>query len=319
MKLKSIVRKGKDTVFLLFSGKGGVGKTSLAAATAVRMAESGKKTLIVSTDPAHSLSDSFETNIGGEEKNIFRNLYAVEIDPQKAMGEYKEKIMPKVDGIGSLQGLDLGDTFDMMGMTPGIDEMAAMDKFLQYMQSTQYDVIIFDTAPTGHTLRFLSLPEVMDSWVGKMIMIRMRFSGMIGAVKKLLPFTEEEREDRSLEHLQSMKSRIEEARKRLSDPERTKYNLVMIPEEMSILESERTLPVLHQYGIQVGSVIVNQIIPENPKCRFCTEKRHQQLQRLKDVRKRFKGLPVKQVELAKEEVKGIKMLEKIGKELDAKQ
>jgi arsenite-transporting ATPase len=296
-----------------------VGKTSLAAATAVSLAKRGKKVIVISTDPEHSLSDSFEAKIGGEERKIAKNLYAVEIDPQKAVGEYKEKIMPKIDSMDALRGLGLGDTFDMMGMTPGIDEMAAMDKFMQYMRSREYDFVIFDTAPTGHTLRFLSLPELMDSWVGKMIMIRMRFSGMIGAFKRLLPFTKEEPDgDMGLEQLQVMKSRMEEARKTLSDPEKTRYNLVMIPEEMSILESERTLPLLKQYKIHVGTVIVNQIIPENTKCSFCSEKRKQQLERLKAMKKKFGKYPIRRIELAKEEVKGMKMLEKMGKELEGK-
>ncbi len=314
--LKRIMNKEKDTKYLLFAGKGGVGKTSMAAATAVNLAKSGKKVLVISTDPAHSLSDSFETRIGGEEKKIWKNLYAVEIDPQKAVGEYKEKIMPKIEGMDALRGLGLGDTFDMMGMTPGIDEMAAMDKFLHYMRSREYDFVIFDTAPTGHTLRFLSLPELMDSWVGKMIMIRMRFSGMIGAFKRFLPFTkEQEGGDMGLEQLQVMKARMEEARKTLSDPKKTIYNLVMIPEEMSILESERTLPVLKQYDIHVGSVIVNQIIPDNAGCSFCAEKRKQQMGRIRTVKKKFRKYPIRRIELAKEEVKGMRMLEKIGKEL----
>jgi arsenite-transporting ATPase len=319
MKLKEMLKKERDTSYFLFAGKGGVGKTSLAAATAVSLAKSGKKVLVISTDPAHSLSDSFEMRIGGEEKKISKNLYAVEIDPQKAVGEYKEKIMPKVEGMDALKGLGLGDAFDMMGMAPGIDEMAAMDRFLQYMRSKEYDMIIFDTAPTGHTLRFLSLPELMDSWVGKMIMIRMRFSGMIGMFKKILPFTRDEPDgDMGLEQLQAMKARMEEARKTLSDPKKTSYNLVMIPEEMSILESERTLPVLKQYGIHVGSVIVNQIIPENSRCSFCAEKRRQQLERMKTIRSKFGKFTIKEIELAKDEVKGMRMLEKIGGELEGK-
>ncbi|MBN1897013.1 MAG: TRC40/GET3/ArsA family transport-energizing ATPase [Candidatus Aenigmarchaeota archaeon] len=292
----------------------------MATATAVTLAGRGKKVLLISTDPAHSLSDSLETEIGGEVKNMMKNLFAVEIDPRKSMDDYKAKIMPKIEGMNVLKGLGLGDTFDMMGMTPGIDEMAAMDKFMLYMRSKEYDVIIFDTAPTGHTLRFLSLPEVMDSWVGKMIMVRMRFSGMIGAFKKILPFTkDEDSDDMGLEQLQEMKVRMEEARKTMSDPEKTLYNLVMIPEEMSILESERTLPVLRQYGINIGSVIVNQIIPANSKCSFCSEKRKQQMERLKMVEKKFSSFPIKHVELSKEEVKGMRMLKKIGNALEAKQ
>ncbi len=318
MKIKDIVKKSRDTRYYLFAGKGGVGKTSMSAATAVLAAKKGKKTLVISTDPAHSLSDSFETHIGGDVKEIGKNLYAVEIDPKKSMDEYKDKIMPKIEGMGALKGLGLGDTFDMVGMTPGIDELAAMDKFMQYMQSKEYDVIIFDTAPTGHTLRFLSLPEIMDSWVGKMIMIRMRFSGMIGAMKKLLPFTKDEDEkDVDLDKLNEMKARIEEARRVLQDKEKTSYNIVMIPEEMSILESERSLKTLSEYGINVGEIIVNKIIPENSRCSFCAEKRKQQIERMKLVREKFKGYRIKHVLLSKEEVKGMSMLQSLGKELDS--
>ncbi|MBN2330356.1 MAG: ArsA family ATPase [Candidatus Aenigmarchaeota archaeon] len=316
MRLRGLVKKGRDTQFFLFAGKGGVGKTSMAAAAAVRLSKGGKRVLIISTDPAHSLSDSFETGIGGKVKQIGKNLFAVEIDPKLAMSEYKDKLMPKLEGMDALKGLGLGDTFDMMGMTPGIDEIAAIDKFLHYMQSDDYDAVIFDTAPTGHTLRFLSLPDVLDSWVGKMIMLRMRFAGMANLVKKILPFSQQdERADAGLDKLKEMKARVGEAKKILTDPRKTHYNLVMIPEEMSILESERSLAVLGEYGIPVGSIIVNQIIPANAKCGFCSEKRKQQLERLKSIRQRFKRYPIREVPLFRHEVKGRKVLEEVGKEI----
>ncbi|MCK4531265.1 MAG: ArsA family ATPase [Candidatus Aenigmarchaeota archaeon] len=307
----------RETQFYLFAGKGGVGKTSIAAATALHFANRGKKTLIISTDPAHSLSDSFETKIGGEIQKLRKNLFAVEIDPKKAMSEYKEKIMPQIEKMDFLKGLGLEDTFDFAGNTPGIDEMAAFDKFLQYMQSKDYDVIIFDTAPTGHTLRFLSLPDVLDSWVGKMINIRLKFSGFINTFKKILPFGEAKEDDQKLgtEQLEVIKERIEQARKILSDKEKTHFNLVLIPEAMSIYESERSLNVLKEYGIPIETVVVNQLIPENRKCPFCTEKRKLQQERTKEIRNKFKDYKLMEIPLHKEEVKGFGMLEKVGKEL----
>jgi arsenite-transporting ATPase len=316
MQLRNLVKRERDTKYLLYAGKGGVGKTSMAAASALHLSKSGKKILLISTDPAHSLSDSFETEIGGVIKRLRRNLFAVEIDPKLAMQEYKDKFMPQIENIDYLRGLGLGDTFDMMGMTPGIDEIAAIDKFLHYMQSRDYDAVIFDTAPTGHTLRFLSLPDVLDSWVGKMIMLRMRLSGITSMVKKLLPFArEDEKADLGLENLQAMKSRIEQAKKVLSDPKHTFYNLVMIPEEMSILESERSLAVLAQYKIPVHNVIVNQIIPENAHCPFCKEKREQQVRRLKTIHEKFGKFHIREVEMYRHEVKGLRTLEKLGKEI----
>ncbi len=307
----------RETQFYLFAGKGGVGKTSIAAATALHFANRGKKTLIISTDPAHSLSDSFETKIGGEIQKLRKNLFAVEIDPKKAMSEYKEKIMPQIEKMDFLKGLGLEDTFDFAGNTPGIDEMAAFDKFLQYMQSKDYDIIIFDTAPTGHTLRFLSLPDVLDSWVGKMINIRLKFSGFINTFKKLIPFGEPKEDEKKLgtEQLEVIKERIEQARKILSDKEKTHFNLVLIPEAMSIYESERSVNILKEYGIPIETVVVNQLIPENRKCPFCTEKRKLQQERAKEIRKKFKDYKLMQIPLHKEEVKGFGMLEKVGKEL----
>ncbi len=310
-------KRNKETTYHFFSGKGGVGKTSVSAATALYFANSGKKTLIISTDPAHSLSDSFETNIGGEVKELRKNLFAVEIDPKKAMQEYKERLMPKIENMGFLKGLGLDDTFDIAGMTPGIDEIAAFDKFLQYMQSKDYDIIVFDTAPTGHTLRFLSLPDVLDSWVGKMIKIRMRFSGIADTFKKFLPFGESGESDKKIgtEQLDIMKERIAEAKKILSDPSKTHYNVVTIAEAMSILESERSIQVLKEYNIPVESVIVNQLIPENMDCPFCTEKRRIQQGRVKEIEKMFSEFNIRHVPLLKEELKGFDILDRVGKEL----
>ncbi len=307
----------KETQFYLFAGKGGVGKTSLAAATALHFAGKGKKTLIISTDPAHSLSDSFETKIGGDIQKLRKNLFAVEIDPKKAMAEYKEKVMPHMEKMDFLKGLGLEDTFDFAGNTPGIDELAAFDKFLQYMQSKDYDVIVFDTAPTGHTLRFLSLPDVLDSWVGKMISIRMKLSGFLDTFRKFLPFGEQKEDEKKpgTEQLEAIKESIEKARDILSNKEKTHFNLVLIPEAMSIYESERSLGILKEYNIPVETIIVNQLIPENRKCPFCTEKRKLQQERVKEIENKFKGQGIQKIPLHREEVRGFKMLDKVGKEL----
>ena len=268
---------------------------------------------MISVDPAHSLSDSFDKKIGGDIKKITKNLFAVEIDPEKAMQEYKERFAPQMEkfkGIAGLEGI-----FDIAGMTPGIDEIAAFDKFLQYMHQTEYDIIIFDTAPTGHALRFLSLPEVLDSWVGKMIKIRMQFSGVIGVMKKLLPFGEEGDESMGKDQLEAMKKRIEDAREILSDPEKTHYNIVLIPEAMSIMESERSLKTLDRYNIPVDTIIVNQVLPTNANCAFCQERRKIQAKRLDSIKKVFKRYHLVHVNLFDKEVRGMKMLQELSERL----
>jgi arsenite-transporting ATPase len=315
MKLRDLIKRKRDTRYFFFSGKGGVGKTSIASAAAIWLSKKGKKVLIISIDPAHSLSDSFEMEIGDDIKKLGKNLYAVEIDPLKAMQEYKEKFATKIENIEYLKGFGLEETFDIAGMTPGIDEVAAFDKFLQYMGSKDYDIIIFDTAPTGHALRFLSLPDILDSWIGKAIKIRMRFAGIVNMLKKILPFGKPNEASFGTEELDAMKKRIEEAKKILSDPEKTCYSMVMIAEEMSIFESTRALKILEEYKIPVKTIIINQLIPSNPKCEFCTEKRKLQQERMITIQKKFKKFKILKLPMFKEEVKGFRMLEMVGKKL----
>ena len=305
-----------STEFYFFSGKGGVGKTSMAAATAMWFAGQGRKTLIISTDPAHSLSDSFDVKVGGDLKELKKNLSAVEIDPQKAMAEYKEKLAPHIQKISYLEGMGLEDVFDVGGLTPGIDEIAAFDKFLHFMNSNDYDVIIFDTAPTGHALRFLSLPDVIDSWVGKMIKIRMKLSGFMNMFKKILPFGDPEKDSEfGVGQLEEMKERIEQAKQILTNPVKTHYNMVLIPEIMSILESERAVHTLNEYGIPVETIIVNQIFPEKTGCDFCQAKRRQQLERIKIIDDKFGKMKIRKVELMKQEVGGFSSLEGLAKKI----
>lgn len=316
MKLKKMLGREKDTEYYFFSGKGGVGKTSMAASTALWFSRKGKRVLVISTDPAHSLADSFDTKIGGEIKELAKNLQAVEIDPKKAMAEYKEMLMPQIEKIEMLKGAGLDGLLDMADSAPGIDEVAAFDKFLKYMNSKEYDIIIFDTAPTGHALRFLSLPDVMDSWVGKMINIRLKFSGMINLFKRILPFGEPgEGPQLGTEQMEAMKERIKQAKEILSNPKKTHFNIVTIAEQMAIVESERCINALKEYNIPVETIIVNQLIPENIKCAFCTEKRDSQQKRLKEIRSIFGKYRIKGMQMHREEVHGFRMLEKVGKEL----
>jgi len=304
--------KGKTT-FVFIGGKGGVGKTTISAATALWCARQGQKTLIISTDPAHSLTDSFEKNIGHNPTPIAENLEALEIDPEIAMQDYQAK-MKEQQALNP--GMDMGmmqDQMDMASMSPGIDEAAAFDKFLQYMMTDEYDMVIFDTAPTGHTLRFLSFPEMMDSWVGKMIKVRRQIGSMAKAFKNIMPFMgDEDEEDKAMEDLEATKKQIREARGIMADPERTTFKTVVIPEEMSIYESERAVEALHKFNINTDGVIVNQIQPEEADCDFCKARRQIQEQRLKTIHEKFGDQVIAEIPLMSHEVKGMDQLKEIG-------
>ncbi len=307
--------KGKTT-FVFIGGKGGVGKTTISAATALWMAKSGKKTLVISTDPAHSLSDSLEKEISHVPTQITENLYAVEIDPEVAMEEYQAKLREQAAMNPGMGLYMLQDQMDMASMSPGIDEAAAFDQFLKYMTSDEYDIVIFDTAPTGHTLRLLSFPDLMDSWVGKMIKIRRQIGSMAKAFKNILPFMgDEEEEDRALQDMEATKKQINAAKAVMSDPERTSFKMVVIPEEMSIYESERAMKALEKYNIHADGVIVNQVLPEESDCEFCNARRKLQQERLKQIREKFSDQVVAEVPLLKKEAKGIDTLERIAEQL----
>ncbi|MBI4182114.1 MAG: ArsA family ATPase [Candidatus Aenigmarchaeota archaeon] len=292
--------------YLFFSGKGGVGKTSLAAATALQLAREGKRVLIVSIDPAHSLADSFAQRIGPATTLLEKNLWGVEIDPAQSMASLRERLAPRMEGMGMLKGLGMEGALDIAGMTPGIDEVAAFEAFVSFLEDERYDCIVFDTAPTGHALRFLSLPDVLDSWIGKVLAIRQQLQGMLGMFRKLLG----DEPAGTGDYLEVLKERIARAREVLTDPARTHFILVLIPEAMSVLESRRALRTLEGHRIPVERVMVNQLLPPGG-CGLCAQRRRQQQARLQEIRKAFR-LPVAEVTLLPEEVRGKRMLTQVG-------
>ena len=278
MAFKDYFKFNKDkTTFMFIGGKGGVGKTSVSSATALWLAEQGKKTLIVSTDPAHSLSDSLEVPIGSYPREIKTNLFAVEIDPDVAMAQKQAQLEA---------------------------EAAAFEMFMAVMNSEEYDVVVFDTAPTGHTLRLLSFPEVMDSWVGKMMMLKAKLGTATNALKKIMPFMDAVDDPQTSEDLKRTKEQIDKAKEVLSDPDRTTFKMVVIPEEMSIYESERALEALGKYDITVDSVIVNQVMPDICDCDFCHSRHKLQQKRLALIGQKFPDQHIAEVPLFKDEVKG---------------
>ncbi len=301
----------KKTTFIFIGGKGGVGKTTMSSATALWCAHMGKKTLIISTDPAHSLADSFDRTLKHVPTPITQNLEGLEIDPDIAMEEYKQK-MQQQQKMNDVMGM-FQDQMDLMSSSPGIDEVAAFDKFMQYMTTDEYDVVIFDTAPTGHTLRLLSFPEMMDSWMGKMIKTKKQLGSMAKKLKGIIPFMgqDENEEEQSIEELNRTKEQIKKARDVLSDPKRTSFKTVLIPEEMSIYESSRAIESLHKCNMTTDGIIVNKIQPQVETCEFCKSRRSQQEKRIKTIKEKFGDQVIAEVPLQAHEVRGIDELYEI--------
>ena len=204
------------------------------------------------------------------------------------------------------------DQLDVMRSSPGIDEVAAFEKFMEYMTSDEYDVVIFDTAPTGHTLRLMSFPEMMDSWVGKLISTKQQLGQMASKLKNILPFMgSDEEEEQGMEELNRTKEQIIKARAILTDPNRTTFKTVLIPEEMSIIESNRAMDALEKCNMTNDGIIVNKIQPDNNHCEFCKSRRAIQEKRLQTIRESFDGQIIAEIPLQAHEVRGIDQLYEI--------
>ena len=315
---------------LLFGGKGGVGKTTTSTATAVHLADCGFKVLLVSSDPAHSTSDSLDCEIGTEPTPIegVDGLYGLEMDPESKLSSILPKLGNMVDGMnsgGGLQGLGgLGMMFDSGAkeemeeiksevktsemILPGLDEALAFDELLKHVEDPNWDVIVFDTAPTGHTLRFLSLPEIIEAWSGRLIRL-MRISG---GIRSMLFGRKESQEMK--EELERFRKRVLHVRRILSDPNITSFTLVTIPEKMGVNETLRAHQSLLEYKLPVSSCLVNRVTPEFDH-EFLQKRRNAELLRISELSKSLDGVEVSMMELLDEEVVGVANLRKVAADL----
>ncbi len=275
---------------MLFSGKGGVGKTTLAAATASRLAATGSQVLVMSTDPAHSLSDVFGVQLGARPRTIEPGLDAMEVD---AKGMFSEALAQAPEGAKTGGLLDV---LKMASETPGVDEFGAIEVLLQAIEDAHHDVVILDTAPTGHTLRLLMLPQLMDSWIGKLLEMRQRLARAGRFLRRLIPGASAADAGELGRELEGGHRRIGSLREMLSDPDRAQIVLVTIPEAMGVLETERTIQTLGQNGIPIGSVVVNQLQPESETCLHCQRRRQIHLAELEHMRRVAGAIPLKVLE-----------------------
>ena len=315
----------------MFGGKGGVGKTTCAASSAIWAAEHGRKTLIISTDPAHSLGDSLGMELPPGEpvpvKDV-ENLTALEINPQAKVAEIKK--LTEVNPIGDLgmmgdmvqSMLDgmAGDTDEGVSLNPpGIDETLAFGKVLEFIETEHdYDLIIFDTAPTGHTIRLLGLPETLSSWIGKILKLRLKLGRIFGKFKKLFGGGNDQQDD-SLEVLERMNDAIIDAREDLTNPNVNSFVIVMISEEMAIAETGRLLNQLIKFSIPNSNIVINQLYQDPSElCEFCKSRRAMQQRNLKKIKTIFQDNLNKsliEVPLFKDEIREYDMLKEFSKRL----
>ncbi|MFB6082464.1 MAG: ArsA family ATPase [Halanaeroarchaeum sp.] len=310
--------------FVFFGGKGGVGKTTVSSAYGLKCAREGLRTLLVSTDPAHSTSDVFDQQFDDEPASVegIDNLSAMEIDPEEEVEEHLMDIKRQMtEQVSAAIVNEIDRQIELAHQTPGAYEAALFDRFIEVMrESDDYDRVVFDTSPTGGTLRLLSLPEFLESWIDRLIDKR---ATSIDLFEKAAIGEQEARRqaenDPIIEHLRERKEKFEFAGEKLRNE--AAFYLVMNPDELSIRETERALDQLQTHEIHVDGLVINKVTPapdEEETGRGATYLRDRvatERERIEHIRNAFDRPVVAIIESRVEEIKG-DLLDDVAAELD---
>ncbi|HEX7463814.1 MAG TPA: TRC40/GET3/ArsA family transport-energizing ATPase [Actinomycetota bacterium] len=298
---------------LLFTGKGGVGKTTVAAATAVRAARAGNRTIVMSTDPAHSLADSFDTEIADRATQIAPNLWAEQIDAQKRLDSNWREIQEYIIEIMNWAGLETVQA-EELSVIPGIDEIFSLIDIKRHVDEGRYDLVVVDCAPTAETLRLLSLPEVLSWYIERVFPMERR---VVKAVRPIvskmttLPIAG----DDVFGAVERLHRNLDAVRRILTDELASTVRLVVNPEKMVISEARRTYTYLGLFGYRVDAVVVNRIIPEDVTDPYFVKWKDIQAEHLQTVRESFQPVPILTARLFDREMVGLELLEAMGREV----
>jgi arsenite-transporting ATPase len=324
---------------LFVGGKGGVGKTTVAAAIALHLAESGRRVLVVSTDPAHSLGDVFKEEIGDTPHPLAPGLMGLELDPDAQLDKYLAEVKQSMrQMVQPNMYHEIDRQVELARSSPGAEEAALLERVAALMtaDTAEHDVVVFDTAPTGQTLRLLSLPEIMAAWTDGLLRHREKsdeMSGVLARVKSSIPL----RRGDDLSHFEQHKegaggdprfAQIRErllerrrvfgqARRILLDREATGFVLVLIPERLPVLETRRAVEALEHFHIPVSGLVVNRVLPEGSLGPFLEARRDQERHYLAQIHEYFSQLPQIQVPLFTSDVGGLDALREVARQLFA--
>lgn len=298
---------------IIYTGKGGVGKTSMAAATASKIARDGKKVLVMSTDQAHSLGDSFDRKVGKEPVEITKNLYAVEIDTvyesEKSWGNLKDYVRQLLTARGG-GGIEAEELL----VFPGLEELFSMFQILDVYESGVYDTLIVDCAPTGETLSLLKYPERLSGFIRKILPIERTATRTVGKViektmKVPMP------KDNVFDDIETLMERMKSLQKLLLDQEVVSLRVVTTPEKIVISEAKRNFTCLYLYHYNVDAVIVNHIYPAKAMEGYFNKWTRMQEEALQEIEESFSEVPRFYVELQQWELRTLEMLEGVGEEI----
>lgn len=304
---------GRSTRVLLFTGKGGVGKTTTSAATAVHLARAGQRVLVTSADPAHSLADSMEIELGSDPREVEPGCWAQQLDARERLedswGELREWMLAVLNWAG-VAGLEAEE----LAVVPGLDELFALIELESVVRSDRYDTVVVDCAPTAETIRLLSLPDVLSWYMDKLFPASRRVTRMVGPMLTRLtslPVAD----DAVFAAGQRFYDQLDGVRRILADPAVTSARLVMTPERMVLAEARRTYTYLSLFGYQVDGVVVNRVLPESSDDPWLSQWREAQSVHLGEVERSFASLPRFEAEHRGAEVVGLEALAGLAEHL----
>ena len=303
--------------YLFFGGKGGVGKTALAGASALWLAGQGRRTLLASTNPVHSLSGLLEKSVFGAPTAVADNLWAYEIDTKETIERSKKDIREKIQWF--LKFADIStkadDFVESATMNPAFEESAMFENMVELMLKDDYDLFVFDTAPTANARRLLGMSKVYSLWVDKMLKSREEARSL----RELLSFSKKKEEDPLLAYLLQFRERMGQARQRLTDAEKTAFFFITLPEALPIAVISRFIGWFQDFGIPVGGVIVNMLLDQQAlgqdSPEFVRNRVRMQEEYLKTIWEKFDGSVRALVPLFDQEVRGLPMLGAAAKRL----
>lgn len=297
-----------DREVLFFGGKGGVGKTTCASATALAASRAGRKVLLVSTDPAHSTADIFERAIGPEPVELLPNLWGLEIDAATESARYVAEVKDRVRALFGHSILhEAYKQIDLAASMPGAEEVALFDRMggLIRGEDTRFDLVVFDTAPTGHTLRLVKMPELMDAWIRALTRSRRAMLGVEG----------DDKDDPILVSLRDRFDRLQTLRARLMSGRTTAFVLVLIPERLPIEETARALVQLDETGVKIGGLVVNRVLPAETSDAFLQARQAQERRYLDEIAARFSARPRVYLPQFPQDVYGLASLGRVAEAL----
>ncbi|CAG1014996.1 Arsenical pump-driving ATPase [Anaerolineales bacterium] len=314
--MQAYVKEHDSLRYLFFGGKGGVGKTALAGATAIWLAKQGKRVMLASTNPVHSLSGLLGQNVFGKATpvNGVPNLWAYEIDTKDTIERSKQEIREKIQWF--LKFADIStkaeDFVESATMNPAFEESAMFENMVDLMLSGEYDVYVFDTAPTANARRLLGMSQVYSLWVNKM----MKSRDEARSLRELLSFTKKKEKDPLMDYLIAFRDRMGKAREMLTDPARTSFFFVTLAEALPIAVITRFIGWFHDFGIPVGGVVVNMLIDKNQvndsspdfvKNRVAMQDRY-----MDEIWEKFDGMVRAKLPLYETEVRGVESLKRMA-------